>query len=930
MPHAMQAPFLFYFSRVESGVLITQFIMKLFWALMFAVFYFGYLSQGQGVNSTLSARPKVVNIGCILTLRSDVGKITKLVIETAVEDINSNPAVLGGTKLIVTILDNNSSGLMGIVEAIRFLETDTVAIIGPQSSVIAHVISHIANKIHVPLLSFSATDPALTSLQYPFFVRTSPNDMFQMDAIASIVEFYQWKAVVAIYVDDEYGRSGIAALADKLAMRQCRITFKAPLKPHATLDEVRDMLVQVALTESRIIVVHTYPYRGLDIFSLAKSLGMTERGYAWIATHWLSTIFDTKGPLSQDVMDTIQGTLTLRAYVPDSEAKRNFVSRWSNLAKRIDSNITLGMCTYGLYAYDTVWLLARALDAFFKQGGNVSFSRNPMLETGLNLYSMDVFDGGKLLLDNILKTNISGVTGLFKYTSDQELYRPAFEVINVIGTGVRKVGYWSNYSGLSVVHPDSLDSYPSSRFSSSQQLYTVVWTGETTQKPRGWVFPNYGRTLKVGVPIRAGLHEFVERVPGTDMFKGYCIEVFTTALNYLPYAVPCKFFPFGESNYTELVGLVTEGVYDAAAGTIAITSNRTEMVDFTQPYIQSGYVVVVPVRERGSSAWAFLRPFTPTMWCVTGMFFLLIGATIWILEHRTNDHFRGAPRDQIETIFWFGFLTFVSGNKEGNVKVVSTLGRLVLMIWLFVVLIINSSYTANLASILMVQHLSSPIKGIESLLTTNDPIGYHRGSFIRSYLIEELGIHESRLIPFNVTEDYAKALRDGPKKGGVAAVIDQRVYMELFLSTHCEFCIVGSEFFRNGMGFAFPKDSQLAVDMSTAIQELSDNGELQRIHDKWLLKGACKSQDTELEVNRLHLKCFSGLFLMCGFACIFALLLHFSLPIYQFISYYSHPADQPSSSESSPRPRALLPCLHENESSVKYRSKRQQLHRVSS
>ncbi|KAL2933486.1 Glutamate receptor 3.1 [Bienertia sinuspersici] len=36
------------------------------------------------------------------------------------------------------------------------------------------------------------------------------------------------------------------------------------------------------------------------------------------------------------------------------------------------------------------------------------------------------------------------------------------------------------------------------------------------------------------------------------------------------------------------------------------------------------------------------------------------------------------------------------------------------LIWLFVVLILTSSYTASLTSILTVQQLSSPIKGIDS------------------------------------------------------------------------------------------------------------------------------------------------------------------------------------------------------------------------
>jgi glutamate receptor, ionotropic, plant len=48
----------------------------------------------------------------------------------------------------------------------------------------------------------------------------------------------------------------------------------------------------------------------------------------------------------------------------------------------------------------------------------------------------------------------------------------------------------------------------------------------------------------------------------------------------------------------------------------------------------------------------------------------------------------------------------------------------VLVIWLFVVLIIQSSYTASLTSILTVQQISTPIHGIGDLRTTDDPIGF--------------------------------------------------------------------------------------------------------------------------------------------------------------------------------------------------------------
>lgn len=132
---------------------------------------------------------------------------------------------------------------------------------------------------------------------------------------------------------------------------------------------------------------------------------------------------------------------------------------------------------------------------------------------------------------------------------------------------------------------------------------------------------------------------------------------------------------------------------------------------------------------------------------------------------------------------------------------VSTLGRLVLLIWLFVVLIIQSSYTASLTSILTVQQLSSPIKGIDSLIKSDVPIGFQEGSFAENYLHEELGIAKSRLISLGKRDDYATALQNGPENGGVAAVVDELPYVKLFLSRQCKYKIIGQEFTKSGWGF---------------------------------------------------------------------------------------------------------------------------------
>lgn len=95
-----------------------------------------------------------------------------------------------------------------------------------------------------------------------------------------------------------------------------------------------------------------------------------------------------------------------------------------------------------------------------------------------------------------------------------------------------------------------------------------------------------------------------------------------------------------------------EQYFDGAIGDIAIVTNRTRIVDFTQPYAASGLVVVAPFKKINSGGWSFLQPFTPLMWIVTACFFLFIGIVIWILEHRINDEFRGPPRQQIITMLW--------------------------------------------------------------------------------------------------------------------------------------------------------------------------------------------------------------------------------------------------------------------------------------
>ena len=86
--------------------------------LLVVIFCYG-LFIGTAAGVRVSTRPKVVNVGAIVSFNTSIGKVAKVAIEAAVQDVNSNPAVLRGTKLKLAMQDTKqSSGFLGIVEGI--------------------------------------------------------------------------------------------------------------------------------------------------------------------------------------------------------------------------------------------------------------------------------------------------------------------------------------------------------------------------------------------------------------------------------------------------------------------------------------------------------------------------------------------------------------------------------------------------------------------------------------------------------------------------------------------------------------------------------------------------------------------------------------------------------------------------------------------
>ena len=104
------------------------------------------------------------------------------------------------------------------------------AIVGPQTSRQATFLAELGNKSTVPVISFSADCPSRFG-QNPYFIRTAWNDSSQAEAIASLVERYNWREVVPVFEDDDSNTRFIPDLVDALRQVDTRVSYRCKIHP---------------------------------------------------------------------------------------------------------------------------------------------------------------------------------------------------------------------------------------------------------------------------------------------------------------------------------------------------------------------------------------------------------------------------------------------------------------------------------------------------------------------------------------------------------------------------------------------------------------------------------------------------------------------------------------------------------------------------
>nr|XP_023919109.1 glutamate receptor 2.3-like [Quercus suber] len=850
--------------------------------IAFSLFIFIILSERNSMAMAQNTSTIQVNVGVILDLDTWNGKMGFSCINMALSDFYaSNPHYR--TRLVLNSRDSKSDVVGAAAAALDLIKNIEVqAIIGPQNSMQANFVIDLGDKARVPIISFSATSPSLSSHGSSYFFQVTQNDSSQVNAISAIVQTYRWREVVPIYADNAYGKGIIPFLVDALQNVDAHVPYRSVISPLATDDEIGEELYKLMTMQTRVFIVHMSTKLGYRLFNRAREIGMMSEGYVWITTNGIT---DSLCSLKRSVLDSMHGVLGVKTYFQETKELENFTIRWERKFQENNQVISNAELTViGLWAYDAASALAMAVE---KAGTtNFYFQKTNASSNLTELEAIGISQNGPKLHEALMGIKFKGLAGDFNFVNGQSQYS-TFKVINVNGNGERLVAFWTPENGLSrKLNSGNTSAY----FSSKENVGPVIWPGDSSSVPKGWEIPTNGKKLKIGVPMKNGFTEFVKVTydPSCNRTQvtGYCIDVFNAVMKTLPYSVSYEFIPFANSSggsagsYNDLVYQVYLKNFDAVVGDITITANRSNFVDFTLPYTESGVSLVVPIVDNGTrNAWIFLKPLSRDLWITSGCFFVFNGFVVWVLEHRINDDFRGPPAHQIGTSLWYSFSTMVFAQRE---IVVSNLARFVVIIWVFVVLILTQSYTASLTSLLTVQQLQPTVTDINQLIKNGEYVGYQGGSFILP-ILKKMNFDETKLKVYDTAEECDILLSKGSANGGIAGAIFEIPYMKLFLGQYCsKYTMVESIYNIDGFGFVFPVGSPLVSDVSRAVLKVTEGEKMKNIENAWLGKqNNCIDSKNKVSSESLSLASFWGLFLIAGVASLSALIISLSMFLYK-------------------------------------------------
>ena len=776
----------------------------------------------------------------------------------AIDFINNETAILPSTELVPIINKTDfTNAFDNVMAAYWQIYHGAIALVGPLTSDSVKAAQIICSGFRIPQIAPYATEASFSfsPSTYPFLVRMSASDTLENRVLADLVTYFNWSRMAIITSRSDYGLNGLVVFKDIASHNRWDVVAVESFQGYENVSKINatTQLRHIRGRGARVVILHCIaPYIPV-VLQQAGNLGMLKH-WVWIVDNGAFS-FNGIYNSNSDVPEYMQGLIGIRHAFGEGELVDILKKLWIEAGH--DPIMLENVAAIG-HTFDSVILVANALHNMFNDGINVTNSTVPF--GFCSDQSQQIFysaESGEDLFEYILKVNTSGAMNNLAFSAEGSPLVDKFDIVNLRSFGFSKVGSWNGKERLVM-----------------DKKKEIIWPSGAVAVPSDSPFSLENQTLTI-VTLEESPFVMARKGPeGNLKYEGYCIDLLTKLCEKLNFDYKLYLVPDGQFGAQDILngewnGMVKEiinGKADIALASFTISPARQNVIDFTQPFIDLGLTILMKTTKTDQAVFfSFLKPFTNTLWLLIALSSIFVAFLLWFFStfspygfygRSVQTPFHKAPKDYLKrrhalrltNALWSSLVYYV-GQSADALHPVSASGRLTVAMYWFAIIIILSTYTANLAAVLTIRSFNSPISGVEDLarqkeilygtVKNSQPEAFFMTSPIPSFVTMYQFMKYHKTMVQDSEEGILKV-----KQGGYAFIWDSVVLEHVVHTSECgTLTTVGKLFGKIGYGLGLPKDSLYTKQISTVILELRHKGYTDFLEQKWLRShGGCNQR----------------------------------------------------------------------------------------
>ncbi|XP_057188479.1 glutamate receptor, ionotropic, N-methyl D-aspartate 2B, genome duplicate b isoform X2 [Triplophysa rosa] len=732
---------------------------------------------------------------------------------------------------------------------------------------IAQILDFISAQTHVPILGIRGGSSMIMAAKddHSMFFQFGPSIEQQASVILNIMEEYDWYifSIVTTYYPGY--QDFVNRIRSTIENSFVGWELEEVLLLDMSVDDGDSKIQnQMKKLQSPVILLYCTKEEATTIFEVAHSVGLTGYGYTWIVPSLVTGDAD-------NIPNVFPTGLISVSY-----------DEWDyGLEARVrDAVAIIAMAT-------STMMLDRGPHTLLKSGchgtpdkkGSKSGNPNEVLRYLMNV----TFEGRNL-----------------SFSEDGFQMHPKLVIILLNKERqYDKVGKWENGSLSMKYHVWPRFEIYSDTGEREDDHLSIVTLEEAPFVIVEDVDPLSGTCMRNTVPCRKQL-KLINQTVDSGIYikrccKGFCIDILKKIAKSVKFTYDLYLVTNGKhgkkinGTWNGMVGEVVLKNAHMAVGSLTINEERSEVIDFSVPFIETGISVMVSRSNGTVSPSAFLEPFSADVWVMMFVMLLIVSAVaVFIFEYFSPVGYNrcladgrepGGPSFTIGKAVWLLWgLVFNNSVPVQNPK--GTTSKIMVSVWAFFAVIFLASYTANLAAFMIQEEYVDQVTGLsdKKFQHPNDfsppfrfgtvPNGSTERNIRNNY--KEMHSYMTSFHQKNVNEALHSL-----KSGKLDAFIYDAAVLNYMAGRDegCKLVTIGSGyiFATTGYGIAIQKDSGWKRAVDLAILQLFGDGEMEEFEALWLT-GICHNEKNEVMSSQLDVDNMAGVFYMLGAAMALSLI----------------------------------------------------------